>query len=343
MQARKPGARSRLRRPRGSTPSKTTRNSADLTVRYHFSERYTDSTTPRPAGPGMVGSYRVAIRDVIHDSVDPDGARGSETDRASTRQAIYAERPSRWASGSASVFSTVRAIEKKSGQARGGVEGVERSGDGRSKADRPDPSQDRRAADSILSLTEGRTLTEYEYDGALPPGLRAAPRRAPADAGRPPGRHLASSPRRPPRHLLGDPSIQGDTLIGKLAEVRKEVDGPRMVASIAITGKVAGTRGRDDRQRRGSLHLPGIDAAQGTFPRSRTAPPRPSDDADGRPGGDHRASPGQRHQRPGARSRSAPVPVESRADDAPPARVPAGGVAPPTYDPRPRRPRPTPG
>ena len=50
-------------------------------------------------------------------------------------------------------------------------------------------------------------------------------------------------PRRGVQALLGDPTLQGDALVGKLAEIRKEVDGPRMVASIAVTGKIAGPAG----------------------------------------------------------------------------------------------------
>ena len=43
--------------------------------------------------------------------------------------------------------------------------------------------------------------------------------------------------------MLGDPYLQSDGLIGKLAEIRKEVDGPRFVAVITITGKVTGPMG----------------------------------------------------------------------------------------------------
>jgi hypothetical protein len=94
----------------------------------------------------------------------------------------------------------------------------------------------------ILSLSEGRTLTEYEYDAlsrqVFVPNLPAL---LPVQAVR-----LGDTwriPRKAAQALLGDPTLQGDTLVGKLDEVRKEADGPKMVASIAITGKAVGASG----------------------------------------------------------------------------------------------------
>ena len=212
-----------------STPSKT-QKVADLTPRYRFAERYT--VDDKRVGPGVIGPSRVAVLETARDSVE--SAQGAPRRTESTRQAIYAERPAETGSVGV-VVSTARVYEKylaKPEDASPGAAG--RPLEGATLLVRPrlgDPPQ-------VLCLTPGRSLTESEYQAigrqVYVPHLAMI---LPAQAVR-----LGDTwrvPRKGAQALLGDPSIQGDTLVGKLAEVRKEVDGPRMVASIAITGKVA--------------------------------------------------------------------------------------------------------
>ncbi len=255
--------------PAGSTPLET-RKFADLTVRYRFSERYT--TDDNNTGPGVVGSYRVAIRDVIRESVE--SAQGAPKRTDSTRQAIYAERPAEMGIGVGNVASSVRVIEKYQAKPEETSKTMgARPLEGVTVLLRPKLGE----LPLILSLTEGRTLSEYEYDVLsrqvyVPhlPGLLPTQVVRLGDTWR--------IPRKAAQALLGDPTLQGESLVGKLAEVRKEVDGPRMVASIAITGKVAGPTGET------TVNAEALFTFQGSLPpkdaskKKKTFPPNPSED-----------------------------------------------------------------
>jgi hypothetical protein len=218
----------------GSTPSKM-QKFADLTIRYRFSERYT--TEDDKTGPGVVGKHRVAIRELVRDSVE--SAQGAPKRTESSRQAIYAERPADMAQGVGNVASSIRVIERYQVKPDEGSKTMgPRPLEGASVLIRPRLGE----LPMILSLTEGRTLTEYEYDALsrqvfVPhlPALLPTYAVLLGDTWR--------ITRKAAQALLGDPSLQGDTLVGKLGEVRKEADGPKMVASIAITGKVVGSSG----------------------------------------------------------------------------------------------------
>jgi hypothetical protein len=251
----------------GSTPTKT-KKFADLTIRYRFSERYTTDDTK--AGPGVVGSYRVAIRDSIRDSVESSQAAPKKTE--STRQAIYAERPVEMG-GIGSVVSTVRTVEKYLARPEDAAKTMgSRPLDGVTVLLRPKLGE----LPLILSLSDGRTLTEYEFDVlARQVFVPHLPALLPTGTVR-----LGDNwriPRRGAQALLGDPTIQGDTLVGKLAEISKEIDGPRMVATIAISGKVAGAIGET------TVNAEALFTFQGTMPAKNTSkkptfPPNPAED-----------------------------------------------------------------
>lgn len=218
--------------PAGSTPAKTTKI-VDLANRYRLAEHH-----PRDDGrdvPGTIGPYRVGLVEVIKDAIDqPQGApRRSET----TRQSIFAE----------------QAVEQG---LVGGVLGSVRAYE--SYATRPDDPARAMGAEPLDGLTVAlryragdlplvlpladRRPTDYEFEvatrqmavaqlGALLPG---------------PAVRIGDTwriPRRGVQALLGDPSTPGDGLTGKFAELRKEVDGPRMVAVLAIAGRVATAAG----------------------------------------------------------------------------------------------------
>ena len=94
----------------------------------------------------------------------------------------------------------------------------------------------------ILSLTDGRSLTDYEFEtlsGQL--FLPHLSQLFPTQAVR--LRDTWKVSRKAAQALLGDSTIQADNLTGKLGEIRREVNGPRMVASVSITGKVPAQAG----------------------------------------------------------------------------------------------------
>ena len=225
----------RATRGRPARPPSKTKKFADLSVRYRFTERYTNDDAK--TGPGVVGSYRVAIRDVVRDSVE--SPQGAPKRTESSRQAIYAERLAEAGIGIGNAASTVRTFEKYQAKPEDASKTMgSRPLEGATVLLRPRLGE----MPLVLSLTEGRTLTEYEYDAlAHQVYVPHLPLLLPTQAVR-----IGDTwriPRKAAQALLGDTTVQGDTLLGKLAEIRKEVDGPRMVASIAITGNVAGVVG----------------------------------------------------------------------------------------------------
>ena len=136
-------------------------------------------------------------------------------------------------------------------------------------------------------------------------------------------------PRKGAQALLGDPYLQGEGLIGKLDEIRKEVNGPRMVASITVSGKIAGPAVETTVNAEALFTFP-VEAAAQPARKKTLVPAHPDGRPDRGPGGDHRAEAGPGRDRPRARPGPAPVPVEPRADLAPPARRGRGGGPPPT-------------
>ena len=218
--------------PVGSTPAKTSKT-VDLANRYRLSEHH-----PRDDGrdqPGVIGTYRVGLVEVIKDAIDqPQGApRRSET----TRQAIFVE----------------RAVEQG---ATGGVVGSLRTYE--SYATRPDDPARTMGADPLdglgvalryrgaeyplLAPLADRKPTDYEFEvisrqmvvaqlGAILPVAAV---------------RIGESwriGRRGAQALLGDPGAQGDGLVGKFTELRKEVDGPRLVAVLGVAGRATTSAG----------------------------------------------------------------------------------------------------
>jgi hypothetical protein len=217
--------------PAAATPLKTTKLS-DLTNRYRFSEQYTREDKP---APGLVGPYRVAIIEVARDSVD--SPQGAPRQMEASRQTIFVERPAELIG--AGVSATVRSIERFRARPEDPSRMMgPRPLEGLTILIRPRTGE----LPAIQSLTEGRQLTAYEFEVAARqvfiPSIVAI---LPAKSVR-----LGDTwqiPRRAAQAMLGEPGIQGDTLVGKLVELSKEVDGPRMVAQFSVTGKAPGASG----------------------------------------------------------------------------------------------------
>jgi len=218
----------------GSTPAKTTKV-VDLANRYRFTERYArDDERETPAG--AIGPYRMGLVEVTRETVDsPQGApRKSET----TRQTIFVERPAEQVglgvvSGSVRSFERFRLRPEDPSRTMGA-----RPLEGLTVYYRPKVGD----LPLVLSLTEGRKLTEYEFDAitrqVFAPHMASILPPQPVRVG-----DSWRIPRRAAQAILGDVGIQGDTLIGKFAGLAKEVDGPRLVASVAISGRVTAASG----------------------------------------------------------------------------------------------------
>ena len=178
----------------------------------------------------------MGIVEVARDSVD--SAQGAPKRTESTRQAIFSERPAE-IGGPGGVAAVTRAFERFRAKPEDPSRTMgSRPLEGVSALIRPKLGE----LPQIVSLTEGRQLTDYEYDVAahqvfVPQLASILP---------PQGVRLGETwriPRRAAQAMLGEPGIQSDTLVGKLSEISKEVDGPRMVASISISGKATGPAG----------------------------------------------------------------------------------------------------
>ncbi len=212
--------------PVSSTPGKMAKL-VDLANRYRFVERY-----PREDGrelPGSLGAYRVGLIEVIKDVLDqPQGApRRSE----STRQSVFIERATEQ-SGLGGVIGSVRFFEryltKPEDPAR--MMGA-RPLDGLTLATRY------RSGDwPMLTSLADRKATDYEYEVLTRQMVVSQlPLILPGQAVR-----IGDSwrvPRRGAQALLGDPGVKGDSLVGKFNELRKEIDGPRLLAVFGITGR----------------------------------------------------------------------------------------------------------
>ncbi len=253
--------------PVASTPAKV-QKLADLTNRYRFSEKYTPDD--EKAGPGLVGSCRVGLVEVVRDSVDsPQGApKRSE----STRQAIFTERPAE-AGGLGGVAAVTRTFERFRAKPEDPSRTMgPRPLEGLTALIRPKQGE----LPQIISLTEGRQLTDYEYDVAahevFVPQLAAI---LPSQALR--VGDTWRIPRKAAQAMLGDPYVLGDTLVGKLSGISKEVDGPRMVASIAIAGKATGPAG-DSAVNAEALFTFTPESTLKNFSPRPTFPPRPTED-----------------------------------------------------------------
>lgn len=250
-----------------STPAKT-QKVADLTSRYRFVERYAtkDETIP----PGSLGAYRVSLVEVFKDSTDTPKAAPKRTE--STRKSIFTERPLELG-GVGTVASVARTYE---------IFQAKPDDPTRRLANRPLEGVSVLVVPKlgelpqILSLTEGRSLTEYEFEVigrqmfvANLASLLPAPVVRIGDTWR--------APRKAAQALLGDPYLQGDSLFCKLTEIRKEIDGPRMVASITITGKTSGPSG-DTVVNAELLFTFQSDSSLKAFPEKAQFPSRPTED-----------------------------------------------------------------
>ena len=213
--------------PAGSTPVKTTKT-VDLTNRYRFTERY-----PREDGrnlPGVIGPYRIGLVEVIKDVIDqPQGApRRSET----TRQSVFIERGAEQG-GMGGLIGSVRTYEKFATRPDDPARTM-----GPAPLDGLAVALRFRATDYpfVVPLAD-RKPTDYEFEvisrqmvvpqlGLLLPGTAVRI----GDTWR--------IPRRGSQVLLGEPGTKGDSLVGKFNELRKEIDGPRLVAEIGVSGRV---------------------------------------------------------------------------------------------------------
>ncbi len=210
----------------GSNPSKTTKV-ADLVNRYRFIERYAPDER---AAPGSVGTCRVGVVEVVKDSVEraQGGPRLAET----TRQAVFVERaaeltPQGVVAGSVRSFERFRVRPADPARTMGA-----RPLEGLTVLSRPRIGE----VPLLLSLTEGRNLTEYEFDVASRlPYLPHLPAIFSGQAVRVGDGWKVS--RRGAQALLGEAGIQAEALTAKFVELRKEDDGPRKVALISIGGK----------------------------------------------------------------------------------------------------------
>ncbi len=219
--------------PVPSTPKNTTKK-ADLANRYRLAERY--ARDDEREAPGTIGAYRMGVVEVVKESIDtPQGApRRSET----TRQSIFTERGveqvgSGIVSGAVLQFERFRVRPEDRARTMG-----PKPLDGLTVYYRPKVGD----LPLVLSQTPNRKLTDYEYEvvsrQVFAPHMAAI---LPPQAVR-----IGESwriPRRGAQAMLGEPGLQGDTLIGKFAELRKEVDGPRFVAVITISGRLTAPSG----------------------------------------------------------------------------------------------------
>ena len=213
--------------PAASTPAKTAKT-VDLSNRYRFIERY-----PREdgrEGAGAVGPYRVGLFEVVKDVVDqPQGApRRSET----SRQSVFIERATEQ-TGLGGVIGSVRFYERFEAKPDDPARTMGANPlDGLSLASRF------RSADWALvsSLTE-RKPTDYEFEVVT--RQLVVPQVSLVLPGQPV--RIGDSwriSRRAAQALLGEPGAKGDTLIGKFNELRKEVDGARLVAVLGVSGRI---------------------------------------------------------------------------------------------------------
>ena len=212
--------------PASSTPGKMSKL-VDLANRYRFIERY-----PREDGrelPGSLGPYRVGLIEVVKDVLDqPQGApKRSEA----TRQSVFIERATEQ-NGLGGVIGSVRFFERSSTKPEDPARMMaEKPLDGLTLASRY------RSADwPLISSLADRKATDFEFEvmtrQMVVPQL---PLILPGQAVR-----VGDSwrvPRKGAQALLGDSGVKGDTLVAKFNELRKEIDGPRLLAVLGVTGR----------------------------------------------------------------------------------------------------------
>ena len=205
----------------------------DLTNRYQFVEHYA-----REGGPELPGSlppYRVGVVEVAREVIDqPKGApRRSE----STRQTVFVERTSEQA-GVGGVSGSVRFIERFSLQPADPSRTM-----GPTPLDGQAVSLRYRGTDwPIVAPTADRKPTDFEFEAIthqIPVALlsQVLPPR-PVRIG-----DSWEIPRRGGAVLLGDPLVRGELLTGKFTELRKQADGPKLAATISVTGRVTSSMG----------------------------------------------------------------------------------------------------
>ncbi|WP_435021871.1 hypothetical protein TA3x_002604 [Tundrisphaera sp. TA3] len=212
-----------------SSPAKTT-VMADLTHRYRLMERYAPDETDA-AGTPLIGPYRVGVVEITKDSIDVP--KGSPKRSETARQLVYVERPAE-VSTQGIPAATVRTFERFQVRPGDAAEAVmPRPFEGLSVYCRPRPGE----ASQLLSLTEGRRLRDTEYELAarvtfLPHASQILPAQ-PVRVG-----ETWRIPRKAAQALIGEAAGPVDALTGKLVELRREADGPRLVAVIGISGRV---------------------------------------------------------------------------------------------------------
>jgi hypothetical protein len=248
------------------TPAKTEKLS-DLTARYRFFEKFT--TSDESASAGVAGTSKIAIIEVVKESIEIAKAAPKVTE--TTRHSIFIERPFEInaVNNVNSILRSYQGFKIKGGEAHG-MDGQPL--EGLTVLIRP------RLADlpQILSLTEARPLNEVEY------GIIAHQMFIPQISQLLPGQVVRIGDnwkinRRASQALLADPFLVGEGLLGELTEIRKEVDGPRLVAVIAITGKLATPMG--DCSINAELLFTFLgESSLKSFSTKPSFPPRPSED-----------------------------------------------------------------
>ncbi len=248
-----------------STPSKT-QKVTDLTARYRFYERYTGDDDH--TAPGYVASYRTAIIEVVKESLETPKAAPKRTE--ATRHSIFTERPAEL-NGVGNVTGVTRTYERFK------VNPADLLTTGAQPLEGLSVMVRNRLGDlpQVISLTDGRVLTEFEYDAIAHqiyvPQISLL---LPAQIIRIGDTWKVS--RRAAQALLGDPLIVGDGLVAKFAEVRKEVDGPRSVAVIDVSGKLPTSAGDSTINAELLFTFVGESSLRG-FSNKPTFPPKPSE------------------------------------------------------------------
>ena len=233
----------------------------DLTNRYQFVERY-----PREDSrelPGSLPPYRVGVVEVAREVIDQP--KGTPRRSESTRQTVFIERTSELA-GVGGVTGSVRFIERFQIQPADPTRTM-----GPTPLDGLAVSLRYRGTDwPIVTPTADRKPTDFEFESLthqIPVALlgQLLPPR-PVRIG-----DSWEIPRRGGAALLGDPLVRGELLTGKFTALSKQADGPKLAATIQVTGRVTTSMGDA-----------GVNAAI-TFTGQPVGPAEASGDAPGRP------------------------------------------------------------
>jgi hypothetical protein len=243
----------------------------DLTNRYRFIQRY--AVREDQEVDDAIGLYQVAIKDVSRHWVNADDPAEKPTEEA--RLTIFAERAAE-ASGLTGVSATIRRYEKFEARPAGPVNAGGPPIDGLTIWYRPQLNE----GPLILSLSEGRHLTERDYEIAarqvFMPTLAAVLPAVPVRVG-----DSWRIPRKALQAMLGEPELRADSVTGKFLELHRDADGKSTYAVVGIAGKVYGTFTETslNAQVRFAFPTPGAEKADDPKTKGATAPARPVDES----------------------------------------------------------------